>query len=105
MNFRYPILGAFLLFCLSTFGQNLSFDPNPADAYGSPDEIRKAQGTLTNNSSSPIDLSWKRVTNDIPDLWETSVCDANLCYGSDQDEPTMTFTLAPGAATPFFCAI
>jgi hypothetical protein len=37
---------------------------------------------ITNNTASPLALSWERTLNSIPRLegWESAFCDVNMCY-------------------------
>jgi hypothetical protein len=37
---------------------------------------------ITNNTASPLDLTWERTINNIPrnDGWASAFCDVNMCY-------------------------
>jgi hypothetical protein len=55
-----------------------------ADAY----EII-GYGTLYNNTSDAVEVTWLRVANDIPGEWLSQVCDNNICYPEGTNTPTL----------------
>ena len=99
------------LFCLFLFASvsaqvDISVSPNPYEgtfAVDLSDEwvFKDAHGTLTNNSSSTLDIKWTVEVVDAPAEWQISVCDQNQCYlptvstniSANLNEPVV---LAPG---------
>ncbi len=55
-----------------------------------------AYGTATNESSSNMNLTWLRTVVELPEGWESMVCDNNQCYTPVVD--SQEFTLNAGAS-------
>lgn len=58
---------------------------------------------VTNTGNAKLDLVWVRVNVDIPNGWETAICDKRLCWGVETD--TAYFSLEPaeeGEVYPHF---
>ncbi len=72
------------------FSQYITLTPDSADLDGVPETILEIHIDL-HNSGDDASMSWMRLVNDIPDYWTTSVCDFNLCWASNADEPGYPF--------------
>lgn len=49
---------------------------------------------LINNTNSSLALKWKRIDNDKPTDWQTSVCDASNCYPYDVDSANFSLPVS-----------
>ncbi|MBC8047190.1 MAG: T9SS type A sorting domain-containing protein [Fimbriimonadaceae bacterium] len=89
-----------LSICLTTIvsAQYIVLDPGTADITGDPSEIAEAHATIKNNGPENQDMTWLRKVNDIPELWESSVCDPNLCWAPFANSPSYGFTLTSGGS-------
>ncbi len=63
--------------------------PNPVDTIFQVDGARLVNGepfdlvanaTITNNTNDTLLIRWERNVVNIPNGWETKICDENLCY-------------------------
>jgi len=81
---------------------NIELSLDTAYAFGDPSEIHKAEITVTNTGPDAQDMTWKRVLNDIPAEWETSVCDPNLCWASFADTPGYGWNQPAGNEVAFY---
>jgi hypothetical protein len=76
--------------------QNITIDPGSAYVSGDPSVIAEAHATLHNNGSQDQSMTWLRKVNDIPDGWESSICDPNLCWAPFANAPSYGFSLTSG---------
>jgi hypothetical protein len=83
MTRKITLLLTLLVFGLSGIAQ-VSFDVDSSDLIyvdmTNFDYSVKTQ--ITNNSTDPADtlFTWERIIEDLPDTWETAICDKDLCY-------------------------
>lgn len=76
------IICAVLLSQVAIAQQVAVVDPNPSYGEGVSVEFDiNAKAFLRNNTDQEITIGWRILTTDMPDEWETWVCDNNLCYG------------------------
>lgn len=92
-KFFIVTLGVFTAQLLAA--QNIVLNPTDTVIYGEPDVLQEADITLTNNGDAQV-MSWKRMVNDIPAEWTSSVCDFNLCWAPSADEPGYPFNVDAG---------
>lgn len=69
---------------------------------GDPSEIHKAEVVVSNTGPNPQTMVWQRIKNDIPEGWETSVCDPNLCWAPFADAPGYGWAMANGDNDNFY---
>ena len=99
------ILLLFSLFLsLSLFAQSnevtLSMTVPEGDLTVNGDEVQViGKGTIKNESSDTVFLTWKRTVIELSEGWETAVCDKNLCYIPTIEE--MELVLAAGEESIF----
>jgi hypothetical protein len=49
------------------------------------------KATLKNNTNAPLTLKWIRITNNLPQMWQSAICDENgSCYAPTVDSMTLT---------------
>ncbi len=49
------------------------------------------KATLKNNTNSPLTLKWIRFVNNLPQMWQSAICDENgSCYAPTVDSMTLT---------------
>ena len=77
-----PFLFGLLLFPVLMKGQiSISVDPLAFVKTGTPSQTDVAYHvTVTNTSNQSIELFWSLRVNENLNLWDTWVCDKNLCY-------------------------
>jgi len=113
-NFSTSLIIAFLLLAfLPTQAQEnaVIISPNPVDTVfevdlDNPDLLLQSLADVTNNSDETLELRWSRTIVEMPDAWDTQVCDANLCWdiivNSNVDADLGTndpLVLAPGESS------
>lgn len=82
-----------------------TLEPNPSSINVSDvtsEEPTIAKGLLTNTSETDtLKVRWERNFISISDGWLSSVCDQNLCYGTDRDESpeTRPVIIPPGGSS------
>ncbi|MBK7037687.1 MAG: T9SS type A sorting domain-containing protein [Bacteroidetes bacterium] len=86
-----------LLGSMSLYAQYITLDPAYSEVDGDPSEMVEVNITLQNTGETQA-MNWLRTVNDIPDFWSSSVCDYNLCYGPNTDEPTDYFESVGGTS-------
>lgn len=96
MRKLYSTLICSLAISASLLAQNITLDPGSAYISGDASSIAEAHATLTNNGPADQLMTWSRKVNDIPEGWESSVCDPNLCWAPFADAPSYGFTLTSG---------
>lgn len=82
---------------MSLYAQYITLDPAYSEVDGDPSEMVEVNITLQNTGETQA-MNWLRTVNDIPDFWSSSVCDYNLCYGPNTDEPTDYFESVGGTS-------
>lgn len=75
-----------VIYSLGFFAQNIILDPASATEVGEPSEIVDIHINLINNGDDQL-MTWKRIVNEIPEGWKSSVCDFTLCWAYNADEP------------------
>ncbi len=90
-NIRYMkllLLGLFTILSMSAGAGQLAFDPASIDIFGNPtEELITVTSDLSNSGDEDVTFYWKLEKNDdFPSLWETQICDFNLCYPENIDE-------------------
>ncbi len=55
--------------------------------------------SIINISSNTINLTWRRIANNIPGSWSSAICDPNQCHSPMTS--TETFLLSPGEGDLF----
>ena len=76
------ILLVSLCLSFSLVGQNLDINPESIEVTGSIDDSRiDAKFDVFNNSAGEAPFLWTVDRADIPEEWQFTICDANLCYG------------------------
>ena len=105
-----PALFIFLMVNVGLLAQaDLSIDPQTAEEtfvldFEEPSEYEAIiHGFMINNGDAPIDVRWVRVEGEMPEEWETQICDNTQCWvtvvGSNVDPDlnlNVPITLAPG---------
>ena len=80
------LLTFILVFSLGLVAQ-VTVEPDPYVYEGPPYEYTLiGHAEITNNFDEELILRWREIDNSLPTGWETSICDANLCYGDDVEE-------------------
>ena len=77
--------------------QNIVLTPATAELEGDPADIQEVIISFSNSGETQT-MSWMRTINEIPDEWTSSVCDFNLCWAPNADEPGYYFD-APSDTT------
>lgn len=75
---------------LSATAQNIVLSPSAAELEGDPADIHEVIISFSNTGETQT-MTWMRTINDIPDEWTSSVCDFNLCWAPNADEPGYFF--------------
>lgn len=74
-------LMTFAVFSVTTFAQNFTVEPSPANASGLPaDQFIDASSKVINQTNETLNLRWERVVIDIPTEWDAPICDNVLCW-------------------------
>lgn len=79
------------------FAQNITLDPSYKEVDGDPADLTEVHITLQNNGETQA-MSWMRMVNDVADGWTSSVCDYNLCWSPNSDEPGYYFDAVGGTS-------
>jgi Secretion system C-terminal sorting domain len=80
----------------------ISLSADTSFATGDPSEIHKAEVVVSNTGPDDQSMTWKRVKNEIPTEWETSVCDPNLCWAPFADAPGYGWSHDAGEDVNFY---
>lgn len=91
------------LMIASVFGQSLSLGEDTVYTSGSAElyEI-VAHGTIYNNTSSPVDVKWIRITENLTSGWEgTAICDGNDCYYPNVSTSPIPFSIPANGESLF----
>ena len=82
------LLGLFSIISLSAGAGQLAFEPASIDIFGNPtEELITVTSDLSNAGDEDVTFFWKLAKNeDFPVMWETQICDFNLCYPENIDE-------------------
>jgi len=102
MKFFFTILILFL--SLSTTYSQLDFELTPILAYGqgsADDDDFTAHSMIKNLSDQTIVIAWQRITNDIPQDWQSYVCSNVTC--APPDISMGTFSLIANDSTNLDC--
>lgn len=86
-----------LIATLTLGAQNITMTPSEAELEGDPADIHEVIISFHNTGETQT-MTWMRTINDIPDEWTSSVCDFNLCWAPNADEPGYYFD-APADTT------
>ena len=66
---------------LSVFSQDLVINPDPVSLSTTTDIAdKKVDFEITNNSGSEMEFYWTIDRGNVPEEWQFSFCDLNLCY-------------------------
>jgi len=76
-----------------TYAQYITLDPSFADVDGDPSVLTSVEIELSNSGTHQT-MTWKRMVNEIPAEWTSSVCDFNLCWAPAADSPGYYFDVA-----------
>lgn len=87
---KFYLLPLLTLGVFSAMAQNITLTPSEAVLEGDPSVIQEVHIDFVNNGSNQT-MTWMRTMNDIPDYWTSSVCDFNLCWAPNADEPGYYF--------------
>jgi hypothetical protein len=83
----------FLFFSLYSQAQQLVVSSTNASQQGKATEEINPSVVIKNNGSYTMELRWERVKNNLPQGWESVVCD-KLCHTAYTE--SKSFSLAPG---------
>jgi len=87
-------LMAIAFFSAGLLAQDFTLAPSPVNVSGDPSTaLIEAPSKVVNNTNGILKLRWKRI-EDIPDEWQTLICDNVLCWGPAKS--MSDFTLEPG---------
>ena len=82
------------------FSQNLTLEYPVMVKEGSVTIPEMAFNTpVYNNTSSTMNLRWRKISQNYPGNWATKVCDDGLCYDTATSAASYLFPLAPGDTT------
>ncbi len=100
---RLVLIVQFLCLCLITFAQlDYSLEPVPAYADTTADaESFRAHAMIKNLSEETIVIAWQRITNNIPNTWQSYICSNITC--APPDVSMGTFSLTAHDSTNFDC--
>lgn len=74
--------------------ESFVFDHDSVKKVGKADTFEfVAYNYVTNKTDEELDLTWERVTNEVPSEWNSAVCDKNFCHDPDTDSEN--FILEP----------
>lgn len=79
------------------YGEELiSFEEDSIYKTGDAGEFEfVAYNRVTNHTDDTLEVQWSRISNDIPEDWNSAVCDTTTCWMPEVDDTT--FTMAPEA--------
>lgn len=67
---------------LALMGQTYTFAPDTVlEVQAQLEQYNIFHIYIENETSDPLQLSWRIVENTLPEEWETTLCDNNECYG------------------------
>lgn len=104
---KFLLFSLFTLLAFSSFAQELSVEPNPANyeeenldlSVTTLDVVNHAE--LTNLSDSEVVLRWRRTIVSAPSVWEFPVCDNVQCYFSGVSVSPVEVIIAAGDVSLF----
>ena len=90
-----------LSFYIFTFSSNTTnameptfqFNYNNTNIDASLDSVGAFNGTIVNISSYAINMVVKRMINDIPESWSSSICIGNTCYNESVDSVNIQLSI------------
>lgn len=96
-NLAFLLFATLLLAHTASSQTTFSITPNPALGTGGPEDFDVAAHAVIKNISNVRDsISWERNVINLPEGFNTAVCDPIQCYFPNVN--TKTFGLAPGAS-------
>ncbi|MBI3259073.1 MAG: T9SS type A sorting domain-containing protein [Ignavibacteriae bacterium] len=73
-----------------SFGQTYSLTPSDTVRFtGMMEDMQTLVISQRNTSDDTLQLKWKKISQSVPDKWETSVCDNQICYSTLVEAGTM----------------
>ncbi len=74
----------------NSFGQNYSISPNDSvEISGVFEDLQTLIVNQINTSNDTLHLQWEKIDENIPLLWEASVCDNSFCYSTLEESGYM----------------
>lgn len=73
-----------------SFGQTYTLTPGDTIRFtGMMEDLQTLVISQRNISNDTVQLKWKKISENVPDKWEASVCDNQICYSTLIDTGTM----------------